>query len=104
MGPLASFPDLLIHVLRRCPNKITGVERREAEGKVTGRDSEEGSLLSLELFSEFRMKPPLCRSVSVSPPPPSALSPRLSPSLPAPVGRASLHYTLGEKWLTFIFL
>lgn len=25
-------------------------------------------------------------------------------SLSGPVGRASLHYTLGEKWLTFIFL
>lgn len=28
----------------------------------------------------------------------------LPPSLSGPVGRASLHYMLGEKWLTFIFL
>ena len=74
MGPLASFPDLLIHVLRRCPNKISGVERREAEGKVTGRDSEEGGQLSLELFSEFRMKPvSFCLSHLPLPSPPDSL-------------------------------
>lgn len=58
----------------------------------------EGNLGVYISVSEHTVKTPLWWSVSVSLPPP------LSSPLPAPVGRASLHYTLGEKWLTFIFL
>jgi len=60
------------------------------------------SLSQFNTVKTFFFKTSLCWSVS-----PSSLCPfphSLPPSLPAPVGRASLHYTLGEKWLTFIFL
>lgn len=43
VGPLSSFSDLLIHVLRRCLNKISGgrEERGHGEtGKPMGRDAE----------------------------------------------------------------
>lgn len=69
------------------------------EGTQMGRDTE--ITLPYTYLWVKTQKSPLCWSASVSSPPP-ALSPSLS--LPAPVGRASLHYTLGEKWLTFIFL